>query len=281
MPQKQAPHRFELVRAITVNLILLSLLMGLGHRTEAAPVLELTHATTADQGILVFTVEPVPTVITPSTSEPTPTREPIPIAAIAGQVKPMLTVELTSTTVITSTVNPRPKPTPILLPSDPAHLSPTRLVIPAIDLDAPIMTVNRIEFEINGQSVSTWVVPNTFAVGWHATSALPGQTGNIVINGHSNIYGEVFRRLEALEPDDEIIIYAGDTAHHYHVTEQHLLEEEGISLEARSKNAQWTMPIKDERLTLVTCGPYPRNTHRLIIVAFPIQPDTASIPIAQ
>ena len=280
MPKKKATHRFELIRAITINLILLLLLTGLGRRTEAAPVWEPTRAaTTADQGIPILAVEPVPTVTAPSTSEPIPTHEPIPTVAIAGEAQPVDVAEATSTIAITSTVKPTPKPTPIPLPSDPTRLFPTRLVIPAINLDAPIMAVNRVNREINGQSVTTWAVPDTLAAGWHATSALPGQIGNTVINGHANIYGEVFRHLEALEPGDEIIIYAGDTAYHYHVSERHLLEETTLSFEARTKNAQWTMPVKDERLTLITCAPYPRNTHRLIVVAFPAQPNTASIPV--
>jgi sortase A len=144
------------------------------------------------------------------------------------------------------------------------------LVIPAIDLDAPILATKRVNLEINGQSVTTWAVPDTFAAGWHYASALPGQVGNTVLNGHSNVYGEVFRHLEALELDDEITIYVNDVAYHYRVTDKHLLKEEGISWKARAKNIQLTMPTEDERLTLITCAPYPENTHRLIVVALPV-----------
>ena len=37
------------------------------------------------------------------------------------------------------------------------------------------------------------------------------------------------------------------------------------------ENAAWIMPSEDERLTLVTCWPYTSNTHRLIIVARPVE----------
>jgi sortase A len=41
----------------------------------------------------------------------------------------------------------------------------------------------------------------------------------------------------------------------------------------RLQNAQWIQPTTDERLTLVTCWPYNDNSHRLIIVARPIDPN--------
>jgi sortase A len=143
------------------------------------------------------------------------------------------------------------------------------------------MATRRVNLEINGQSVTTWAVPDTFAAGWHYTSASPGQAGNIVINGHSNIYGEVFRDLELLQQNDEIIVYVSDAAYHYHVTERHLFREEGVSWEARTQNIQLTMPTEDERLTLVTCAPYPRNTHRLIVVASPVRSESLFTPPVQ
>jgi len=42
-----------------------------------------------------------------------------------------------------------------------------------------------------------------------------------------------------------------------------------------------TMPTEDERLTLVTCAPYPRNTHRLIVVASPVRPESLFTPAVQ
>lgn len=131
---------------------------------------------------------------------------------------------------------------------------------------------------IGGKSVTTWTVPRYFAAGWHRNSALPGRSGNTVLNGHQDTHGGVFRNIDALETDDEIIIYAGAVAHSYRVSEQHLLEEEGQPLSVRVENARWIMPTADERLTLVTCAPDGTSTHRLIVVALPVQspitPDT-------
>jgi sortase A len=102
-----------------------------------------------------------------------------------------------------------------------------------------------------------------------------------VLNGHHNVHGEVFRYLENLQPGDEITLYTGVTSHYYAVTERHILKEKGESEEVRLQNAQFILPTEDERLTLVTCWPYTNNTHRLIIVAVPMQPTATPTPIAR
>ena len=159
-----------------------------------------------------------------------------------------------------------PTPTPV---PDPADMTPRRLVIPAIDLNAPIETVGW--HVING--ASTWDVPDHFAAGWLKTSALLGQPGNTVLDGHHNIAGEVFRRLVDLRVGDELEVYAGKNVLFYKVTTRQILKERDQPLEVRLKNAQWIQPTEDERLTLVTCWPYTTNSHRLIIVAKPVAGD--------
>jgi sortase A len=161
-------------------------------------------------------------------------------------------------------------PTPTAVPG-PADRTPRRLVIPAIDLDAPVETVGW--HVING--ASTWDVPDHFAAGWLKTSALLGQPGNTVFDGHHNIAGEVFRRLVDLRVGDELEVYAGNNVFFYKVTTRQILKERGQPLEVRIKNAQWIQPTEDERLTLVTCWPYTTNSHRLIIVAKPVAGDRA------
>jgi sortase A len=122
----------------------------------------------------------------------------------------------------------------------------------------------------DGTMVSEWVVPKN-AAGWHLNSAMPGHEENVVLSGHHNVKGKVFRYVVDLEPGDEITLYAGDTAYVYVVAEKYILKESGMPLRTRKKNAQWIMPSGDERLTLVTCWPYewPGNSHRVIVVARP------------
>ncbi len=156
-------------------------------------------------------------------------------------------------------------PTPIA----PSIRIPTRIVIHAIDLDAPI--------EISGwhtiDGVSEWDIPDHFAAGWLKLSAPLGQIGNTVLTGHHNIDGEVFRRLVELKPGDQIVVYSDDEPFFYTVTTRKILRERDQPLAVRLKNAQWIQPTDDERLTLVTCWPYTSNTHRLIIVAIPMDLD--------
>jgi sortase A len=144
----------------------------------------------------------------------------------------------------------------------------TRIVIPAINLDAPIEPVGWSQ--VNG--VSTWDIPNHFAVGWLKTSALLGQPGNIVLDGHHNIAGEVFRHLVDLKAGDLIEVYSDDQMAVYEVTALHILLDRDQPLAVRRQNAKWIQPTLDDRLTLVTCWPYTSNTHRLIVVAKPIGP---------
>jgi sortase A len=145
---------------------------------------------------------------------------------------------------------------------------PDRIVIPAIDLDAPVVPIGWHVEEQGSRKVSVWDVPDS-AAGWHRTSAYPGHSGNVVLNGHHNIRGEVFRYLIDLEPQASILLYVGDKIFYYRVTEKQIFKERGEPPEVRYQNAQWIAPTSHEQLTLVTCWPYTSNTHRLIVVARP------------
>ena len=54
-----------------------------------------------------------------------------------------------------------------------------RLAIPTLDIDAPVETVSLKEMQnSSGRTYGQWPVPDKYAVGWHNTSAPPGQTGH-------------------------------------------------------------------------------------------------------
>lgn len=178
--------------------------------------------------------------------------------------------------------------TPAIEISEAAPTTPTRIVAPAIGLDAEVIPMGWKAVERNGQIVGEWVIPD-YAAGWHKNSALPGTGGNTVLSGHNNIAGEVFRYLENFEMGDEITLYAGDQTFLYRVEEKYIVREAGMPEEVRRRNAQWMMPTEDERLTLISCWPYWTNTHRIIIVARPakgpdvgpVAPQEASLPIEE
>jgi len=198
---------------------------------------------------------PVPTLPAPIVSMPA--SDAAPVVVLPGNGAPDDPVPTALATV---------PPTPAT-PASP----PDRIVIPAIELDAPVEPVGWHVEKVNGVDTSVWDVPHRRAAGWLKTSAPAGQPGNTVLDGHHNIYGEVFKRLIDLQPGDKIDLHANQRVYHYAVTEKHLLLELGQPVEVRLANARWIEATPDERLTLVTCWPYTSNTHRLIIVARPLQ----------
>ena len=160
---------------------------------------------------------------------------------------------------------------PFLSPSVPAVPEiPSRLVIPAIALDAPVIPVDTQFVKVGDKEYSEWLAPDQFAVGWHTSSAHLGDTGNTVFNGHHNIYGGVFAGLVDLIESDLIWVYSHQNLHLYTITNKMILQEKYQQLDVRMENAQWIFPSQDERLTLVTCWPQETNTHRLVIVAKPL-----------
>jgi sortase A len=157
----------------------------------------------------------------------------------------------------------------------PAHLRaanlvrPTRLVIPSIRVDSPVVDVNLVTRVRRGRTVSTWQVARD-AVGFHNSSALPGTLGNAVMSAHNNAWGRVFRNLVNVKRGDEIEVYVGDQVLHYMIEDKVLVRQARASARQRKQNAAWIGPTDDERLTLVSCWPYRRPTHRIIIVARPV-----------
>jgi LPXTG-site transpeptidase (sortase) family protein len=149
----------------------------------------------------------------------------------------------------------------------PGH--PIRLQIPRLELDAPVMAVNLEQIVVQEQVYYQWRVPAGYMAGWHNDSALLGQPGNTVLNGHHNIYGQLFRNLADLEVGDEIVAYDGERPFTYRVEQILILPERGEPVENRLANAQWIAPTADERLTLVSCWPFYDNSHRLIVIARP------------
>ena len=146
---------------------------------------------------------------------------------------------------------------------------PERLIIPTIDLDTAVVPVGLRTIEVNGQTYPIWATDKN-GIGWHLDSGPPGYTGNTVLSGHSNGGGEIFRRLDEVAIDDEIIIQTDQGWYRYRVTQKLILKEQGEPVEVRAANAQWILPTTDERLTLITCWPYPLSTHRLLVIAHPI-----------
>jgi LPXTG-site transpeptidase (sortase) family protein len=147
------------------------------------------------------------------------------------------------------TVAPRPRPGPA-----------RSIEIPRLDLRAAV--------------VPTVWEPPAFVVGQLRQSANLSE-GNTVLIGHLNgLAGNVFAKLDALEPGDEIVATSRGLDYHFVVSEVMELPE-GDSLPIQ--------PTDEPRLTLMTCtgawDPATLNySHRLWVVAEP--PEAAELTLS-
>jgi sortase A len=144
---------------------------------------------------------------------------------------------------------------------------PDRLVIPAIQLDTTVVELGwSAKQDQEGQVFGEWDVAD-FAAGWHKNSVRLGEQGNVVLSGHNNILGAVFRELDQLKQGDKATIYAGGIRFTYDIDEVMIVPEKYAKPEQRKENARWIGPFPDNRLTLVSCWPRDNNTHRIIVIA--------------
>jgi LPXTG-site transpeptidase (sortase) family protein len=145
---------------------------------------------------------------------------------------------------------------------------PSLIEIPAIKVNAKVVAVG--PGKKVGKSSVEWSSPNKGQVGWHNYSGRLGEAKNIVLNGHNNIQGSVFRKLYTLQAGDLVTVSSASYVRVYQVQEVLKLLERGVSYEQRVQNAQYIQPMNDDRLTLVSCWPETNNTHRIIVIAKPI-----------
>ena len=144
------------------------------------------------------------------------------------------------TPTVTSTQPPAASsPTP---KGYPAPEIPSRLLIPVINLDVPIVAVGWSVVEKDGQQISEWDVPNWRAAGWLNTSARIGAPGNTVFEGHQDIDGRVFENLEYLKEGDAIQVQAASYTRTYVVALRTIVPEKDQPLNVRRENARWIGP---------------------------------------
>ena len=142
--------------------------------------------------------------------------------------------------------------------------------IPALDVLAPVTPVGWSPVDdpdvLEGRE---WDSPDA-KVGWVLSSALPGDHGgNVILYGHNNIHSSVFRDLAELRNGDSIVLTTGARQWVYQVAEVNIfpvLEKE----EDVAAYAAYFKASRVPRLTMVSCWPPTNNTHRVIVVAYPL-----------
>jgi sortase A len=148
---------------------------------------------------------------------------------------------------------------------------PVRLVIPSVKIDSKIVPVTWQMLPSPGGGMrSEWQVAD-YAVGHHAGTANPGQVGNVVLSGHVDFRGQVFKDLNKVNKGDEVTVYTDKGQYIYVVTNLVIVKEEGVPDEQKRANAAYMNPTPDQTLTMITCWPYGVDDHRLIVIAKPYQ----------
>ena len=176
---------------------------------------------------------------------------------VAAQPTLTSTGMLTATVVATRTVQPAPT-SPIRKGSGLPERPATRLVIPAMGVDAPVVLA-----PIVGR---TWKIDDlgTEIVGHLEGTASPGDPSNVVLAAHVTtahlVYGP-FAGLGKLERGSEIIVYSGEDAFTYIVDYRRLVERTDIEV---------VYPTTAGQVTLITCNNWSdeKKTYqeRLIVV---------------
>lgn len=150
-----------------------------------------------------------------------------------------------------------------------AAVPPQRLELPSIGLNTSIIELGWTSKKLSsGELVSEWAEADD-AAGWHINSQRPGYGGNVVLSGHNNIKGAVFRELDLLKRGDPALLYVDNQTFEYVIDKVLIVPEKFASDEQRQKNFAYIDETDDERLTLVSCWPRDDNTHRIVVIAKP------------
>ncbi len=115
-----------------------------------------------------------------------------------------------------------------------------------------------------------WDSPGS-SVGWLVSSALPDQAGNVILYGHNNMNGSVFKYLGKLTSGDEISLLTGGGLWKYRVDQVLILPVLNVDAETRRAYQEYLQPTPVPRLTIISCWPPVSNTDRVIVLAYPLQ----------
>jgi sortase A len=120
-----------------------------------------------------------------------------------------------------------------------------RIQIPAINIDAPVVQGDGWEQLKKG-------------VGQNFGSANPGQSGNVVLSAHNDVYGELFRYLDKLAPGDQVVLYTQQRQYVYVVDRTALVEPTAVEVMASTGSPT---------VTLISCYPYLVDKQRIVVFA--------------
>ncbi len=135
---------------------------------------------------------------------------------------------------------------------------PVRIEIAAINLSADIANPTKTDVATLDKALLTSAVR-------YPTSAKLGETGNVIVFGHSsylpvvnNKNFKIFNEIQNLKKGDRITVYGVDTAYVYEV--------DTVS-EEDAKSAAIPLEVGEPTLTLATCDSFGSKSDRFVVVA--------------
>jgi sortase A len=120
-----------------------------------------------------------------------------------------------------------------------------RIEIPAIKVDAPVVQGDGWEQLKKG-------------VAQHVGTANPGEAGNVVLSAHDDVYGELFRDLDKLQPGDLVVLYTQQKPYTYTVDRTQIVEPTAVEVMASTGAPT---------VTLISCYPYLVDKQRIVVFA--------------
>jgi sortase A len=120
-----------------------------------------------------------------------------------------------------------------------------RMQIPAISVDASVVQGDGWEQLKKG-------------IGQHIGTSDPGQTGNMVVSAHNDVFGETFRDLDKLKSGDQIVVYTAARAYTYVVASSEIVDPTRVDVMDATSSPT---------LTLISCYPYRVDNKRIVITA--------------
>ena len=127
----------------------------------------------------------------------------------------------------------------------PGPAQANRIQIQAINVDAPVVQGDSWDQLKKG-------------VGQHVGSADPGQTGNVVLSAHDDVFGEIFRNLDRLQPGDQVLLFTAQQQFVYIVTSSQIVAPTQVDV---------MNPTSVPTLTLISCYPYMVDKSRIVVFA--------------
>jgi sortase (surface protein transpeptidase) len=168
---------------------------------------------------------------------------------------------------------PDPEPRPEAAPEPGPVEPPTRLLVPAISVDAPVVPVG---LEDDG---SMEIPEDVTTIGWYELGVMPGETGTAVLSGHVDSQEQgrgAFWDLRTMDVDDIIDVDHEDgTTSEWRVTGRTVYGKDELPI------ADIFTRFGDTRLVLITCGGAFDNSTRhyednIVVYAEPVEADTAA-----